>query len=381
MRLPEPSRLPEPLDIPGLPVPLSRRLKRVPPWMWFIIAIGIIPIASLPAIALARYSTSSSAYCLTCHSSGETLDRGVRSLAHPGFDKTTCVDCHAKPNQVVFEGYLKGFMAEPERVNQNCLRCHGEMVGKSDQAGFKVNFGNIKVPHKPHVDRGATCVTCHFNIAHDLEERRSNRPRMETCYQCHARADSCNKCHVTPPPGPLPTFTAPAVGVAAQGREVYLMLCSACHGPKGNQIPQADLTSSAFLEKRGEAAILRSIEQGKGVMPPFGKIKGGELTQEQIQASMAYIKAMASPPYRAPDMESLYNAKCLVCHGADGNKVAGAPLGSKAYLSERSDAQLFEATARGVGGMPGMHKSKGGTLDDAEIKGLVKYMRSLAERQ
>ncbi|MBI2907207.1 MAG: c-type cytochrome [Chloroflexi bacterium] len=372
--------MPEPVEVPGLPVPLFQRLRRVPRWMWFLIGVCAVPVVTLMAVGMARYSTSSSSFCLSCHSTGEIPDRGVRSLVHPSFEKVTCVDCHAKPDQVVFEGYLKGFMAEPERVNQSCVRCHNDIADKSDQTGFKVNFGNIKVPHKWHLGLGATCVTCHFNVAHDLEEPRTNRPRMETCYQCHARSDTCTKCHGSPPPGPLPDFTAPAVGVAAEGREVYLRLCSACHGPKGNQIPQADLSSGALLQGRAEPALIHSVAEGKGVMPAFGKSKGGELTADQLQAAMAYLKAIAGISVQPNGTAAIYSAKCLVCHGEDGNKVRGAPLGSKAFIGQLRDAQIFEAIANGLGGMPGFHRSKGGTLDEGQIRDLIKYVRSLATK-
>ncbi|HLA83053.1 MAG TPA: NapC/NirT family cytochrome c, partial [Thermoleophilia bacterium] len=96
------SRLPERQRVPGLPIPLIERLKMVPRWAW-LIAIGFaLPLVLIPAVALARYTTTSSTYCLSCHAKGDTPDRGVKSVVHPSFDQVGCVDCHAKPGQVVF---------------------------------------------------------------------------------------------------------------------------------------------------------------------------------------------------------------------------------------------------------------------------------------
>src|SRR3989304_4602089 len=133
MRRPRRERLPPLEQIPGLPYrgaglpPISawprRRLLLV---LVIAAAAGFIPVAGLvphttpappgfiPVAGLARYPPSDPSYCLPCHAAGDTPDRGVRSLVHPDFKEVGCVDCHARPEQVVFEGYVKGFMAEPE---------------------------------------------------------------------------------------------------------------------------------------------------------------------------------------------------------------------------------------------------------------------------
>ena len=200
---------------------MAFRFPRLPLGIWVV--LGGLALMAIPAVsALPRYTTSSSAYCSSCHGTGDIPDRTIASEVHPGFDQVTCVDCHGKPGQIVYEGYRKGFMAEPERVGPSCLRCHEEIAGRNDQADFKFNVMDIKVPHKLHAEMGARCVDCHANVAHDLKEPQTNRPRMEYCAQCHAATtEACTKCHgAGVPPGPIPI--SPPAGMVADGTTLFI---------------------------------------------------------------------------------------------------------------------------------------------------------------
>ncbi len=298
--------------------------------------VAATPIVGIPGVVLAHYTTSSASFCLTCHGTGDTPDRGVPSDVHPSFETVSCVDCHAKPGQIVFEGYVKGFLAEPERVASNCQRCHSTMANRTDQQGFKFNVRSITINHETHLQRGATCVTCHANVAHDLEQPKTNRPRMENCYSCHPRNDSCMKCHQggippatpareaigrkpvaapqpaavpaapsaeakpaqTAAPAGSPTVTpapkpAPAANTA-EGKALFTQVCSACHGPDGGGLPSANLKSKAYLEGQGTEALVRATADGKGGMPAFGAAKGGSLQEGQIRSIVAYLLSVAN---------------------------------------------------------------------------------------
>lgn len=298
MSLPEKGRLPEPMMVPGLPDTrpsiLPFRIPRWPLWIWFIVGIAMIPVLSLPLMGVARYTTTSPQYCITCHGTGETPDRSVKSVVHPDFDRVSCVDCHAKPGQVVFEGYYKGFMAEPERVSSNCIRCHSSMTTTDDQEGFKFNSQQIRIPHKLHLDLGATCTTCHSNIAHDLRTPQTNRPTMESCNTCHAKTESCNKCHSGPIPGaPAPVSAPSTPDSSTDGRALYARACAACHGDKGDSIASANLGSKDFLASRGEADLIKATTEGKGGMPALGSAKGGPLTEDQVRQVVDYLKELS----------------------------------------------------------------------------------------
>lgn len=341
----ERSKLPERLEIPGLYPPRRRGLPHWPIWLWLVIAaVAAIPMVGIPGVVLAHYTTSNPEFCLTCHATGETPDRSIPSNVHPAFSQVGCVDCHAKPGQVVFEGYVKGFQAEPERVSGNCIRCHSDMPTRTDQTGFRFNVQNIPINHQAHLDRGATCVTCHSNVAHDTEVPKTNRPRMENCFACHSQTTSCTKCHTSgipqaeasretvgrrpvPPPqkaavpatpvaappgapaagasgvqataGPtaaVPAAAAPAPDNASieEGKGIFAKTCSPCHGPGGSSLPSANLGSKSFLEGMGADAVIRATTDGKGGMPAFGSAKGGTLSEQQVRSVVDYLLSAAN---------------------------------------------------------------------------------------
>ena len=95
--------------------------------------------------------------------------------------------------------------------------------------------------------------------------------------------------------------------------------------------------------------------------------------------SMLAVGALLTAAYPATAQADLYKAKCQVCHGADGkgDTVAGKKLGAKDFHSpevvKASDTELFDITKKGKEKMPGYDKK----LTDDQIKGLIKYIRSL----
>ena len=361
---------PLPPELAPRPSPLQR-LLRLSPWQWVILGIALIPVALVPIVGLARYTTSGSSYCLTCHGTGETPDRSQPSLVHPSFPKVSCVDCHSKPGQVVYEGYVKGFMAEPERVSPACARCHSTMTRTNESAGFQYNFLDIRITHQAHVERGASCVTCHGNIAHDLSPVPTNRPRMESCYSCHARTDTCTKCHsagIPPAPPPPP---APASGdMLGDGRVYYLRICSACHGPSGDRVKGVQLFSRDYQEKKGEEALVQAISQGRGRMHGFGLERQGPLAPAQVKALLGYLEEEATGG-PTPQPETLYQRYCLTCHGEKGDQVAGIAL----FSLDKDQEALFRAVQLGKGGMQPFGRGEGGPLIRQEIQALLEYLR------
>ena len=102
----------------------------------------------------------------------------------------------------------------------------------------------------------------------------------------------------------------------------------------------------------------------------------------QIAVSTVLLCGMIAigPAARAQDGAANYKGKCAMCHGADGKGSAiGQKMGVRDFTSaevkKETDAQLSEIISKGKGKMP----SYQGKLSDAEIKGLVTYIRSLAK--
>ncbi len=80
--------------------------------------------------------------------------------------------------------------------------------------------------------------------------------------------------------------------------------------------------------------------------------------------------------------ESLYQAKCASCHGADGK--GETPVGKmyklralgSADVQKQSDDELTSIISKGKNKMPGYGRS----LKEDEIKDLVAYVRAFAKK-
>ncbi len=92
-------------------------------------------------------------------------------------------------------------------------------------------------------------------------------------------------------------------------------------------------------------------------------------------ALFSFILALALPPLAAAQSAAdTYKTSCAGCHGADGSKsMMGAKPLNGAEVQAMSDADLNAAITNGKGKMPA-YKTK---LTDAQISGLVKYIRTL----
>jgi nitrate/TMAO reductase-like tetraheme cytochrome c subunit len=156
----------------------------------FIVAILLI-LAAIPALGLVRFTTSHPFFCLTCHKNQDIPERWLPSRMHPA--SVDCVDCHLSRGGTPFS---HGFSASDDLMNQKCVGCHPSIPGGEQMDLDKVRV--VKVSHKQHADKKVLCIDCHRNLAHDKGTPRTNRPTMETCYQCHQahpRTQACDKCH------------------------------------------------------------------------------------------------------------------------------------------------------------------------------------------
>ncbi len=184
----------------------------------FILGLGVLAALGIVGLyGIVSYTTIGPQYCLGCHATGETLDMSVKSLVHP--ESVGCYECHATPGKLVAMEYRHLFRADAERINPNCLRCHEDILTDA-RRNYKYNPLEIKIPHRFHVETvGARCTDCHANIAHDWEQPQTNRPTMESCYQCHTiTKTACGMCH--------PKGTA----VRPKQKEIYRSECRRCHG-------------------------------------------------------------------------------------------------------------------------------------------------------
>ncbi len=170
------------MKIPAIP--------KLPRKTWVLIIAILLVLAAVPGLGLVRFTTTHPLFCLTCHKNQEPMELWLPSRVHPA--SVSCTDCHASPGELI----PRKFSASDTLMNQDCLRCHSTIPNGEQTTPQTVRL--VFISHKLHAEKKALCVDCHRNIEHDSLTPRTNRPRMETCYQCHQahpRSQACDKCH------------------------------------------------------------------------------------------------------------------------------------------------------------------------------------------
>jgi cytochrome c6 len=98
-------------------------------------------------------------------------------------------------------------------------------------------------------------------------------------------------------------------------------------------------------------------------------------------AMLAVGVALWSTSAAADDAPATYNAKCAMCHGADGKGATqvGKKMGirdlTSADVQKMSDEELIAITTKGKSKMPAYENK----LSAAQIKDMVAYIRQLAK--
>ena len=97
---------------------------------------------------------------------------------------------------------------------------------------------------------------------------------------------------------------------------------------------------------------------------------------------VAAIAAFTLPAVAQNSGAATYNAKCLMCHAADGSgsTPAGKAMKAPSFLApavvKEPTANLIAITTTGKGKMP----AYSGKLTDAQIKDVVAYIRTLQKK-
>jgi cytochrome c6 len=96
-------------------------------------------------------------------------------------------------------------------------------------------------------------------------------------------------------------------------------------------------------------------------------------TSAQVLTTATAIAVMSFLPFsvQAQDASATYKARCAMCHGADGRKIAAHDL-QAAAVQGMSDSDLSAIITNGKGKMPA---SK--SLKPEEVKQLAAYVRTL----
>ncbi len=157
---------------------------------------------------------------------------------------------------------------------------------------------------------------------------------------------------------------------APDGATLYDQNCTGCHG---QLIP----TSESVSQAREIIASGGSHE----TMPVWGET----LTPEQLDALVSYtLEATRGSPIEVG--RELFAQNCASCHGDFGEGGPNptrpddiiAPISTAEYLATRDDTTLRAIVAAGQPnfGMSPFSTAFGGPLDDDEIDGIVRFIRS-----
>ncbi len=168
---------------------------------------------------------------------------------------------------------------------------------------------------------------------------------------------------------------------AAQGAVLFSTTCAACHGINGQGTNTAPpLNYKQLLTTFDDSWFRQTIAQGRPSrgMPTWGKV----LSPAQIDSVVAYIRtwqavAPASigvlPGADPIQGAALFNATCIVCHGANGAGSAQGPrLNSPDLRNANTPAEIAQIVSDGRldKGMPAW----GRVLSATEIGNLVAYI-------
>ncbi len=167
----------------------------------------------------------------------------------------------------------------------------------------------------------------------------------------------------------------------ARGASIFDEQCTMCHGETGDAVPGLALLSAEYVGSRDDGALTTVIANGQGGMPGMSTAAEGPLSDEDIAAVVAYLRAQGGGAATPGDSDTsagatLFQDQCTMCHGQGGDEVPGVALMGEDYLSANDDATLTSAITDGKGGMPGMGTAAGGSLSDEEVAAIVAYLRS-----
>lgn len=110
------------------------------------------------------------------------------------------------------------------------------------------------------------------------------------------------------PPSTIAKYLEAPPGATAEGRRLFVTMCTACHGPSGkgdgpyadsmfvrNKIRPRDLTDSVHFGRLTDRELFATISLGGGFFhkSPYMPVWGVSLTPEQINHLISYIRAVS----------------------------------------------------------------------------------------
>jgi mono/diheme cytochrome c family protein len=375
--------------------------------------------------------------CAACHTAEQlieadtielrnALEAGSTYPAHADLDLPEWSEVLSSAEQ----GQLLNFLTAPDGQRlwtQQCSSCHGRSVAF---AGAEEELREVVVQGGGHLDMpafGATLGDADIQTLANYVMDPSSAPEGEQLF-----AQSCTSCHAQRVPragsledavsaiamggahedmpvwgeiltdeqiDALVAYVVEAAGapdlVAAQ--DLFVQNCASCHGDLGegglNPARAGDIiapiSTAEYLRTRDDQTLRAIIAQGQPNfgMSPFGDSFGGPLSDDQVDAIVAFMRAWeANPPVDLPPEvpevpqptasgREVYGQLCTQCHGDRGEGGIGTALGEQAWQSANSDSAVFDAINLGHDATAMI--AWGEILTSQQIEQLVLHIRTL----
>lgn len=165
-----------------------------------------------------------------------------------------------------------------------------------------------------------------------------------------------------------------------RGRQLYVDNCTSCHGSRGEGVVGPALNNKTLLKTASDEVMFATIKAGRPntSMPAWGQDTGGQLTDENIQDIVTFIRAWEpNAPEVVTDVfkpsaargAALFASSCFTCHGENGQGGIAPALNNPARLSTLDDDWYRQTIANGrpAKGMP----TWGTVLSPNQIEDLV----------
>lgn len=181
-------------------------------------------------------------------------------------------------------------------------------------------------------------------------------------------------------------------GSAADGKQLYTMFCSGCHGADGRgiadpvpELKTPSLSNPDTLAVASDEYLRSIIEHGRSgtKMVAWGDPRGGGLHPDELDRIVHYIRSWQphAPTRREIRMAKgdverggeSYARNCAACHGEDGEGGIGTALNSVSFLAIASDDFLSQSIAEG---RPNTAMPNWRVFDARQIADLIAVLRS-----
>ena len=238
---------------------------------------------------------------------------------------TLAGSCQQKPAEPPAAGSAadsarQALLAEGQKVYlANCAMCHGEW-GLGDgplAAQLRKESGAVAAHLNDRVrldslGRAAVVSVIERGGAHtgrsNLMPAWGERLPSEEIEKIANFVMALPDLHREIPPSTMAKYLEAPPGATAEGRRLFVTMCTGCHGPEGkgngryadsmyvrNKIRPRDLTDSLYFSGMTDTEIFARISLGGGFFhkSPFMPIWSVSLTPDQIKDLVSYVRALS----------------------------------------------------------------------------------------